>query len=196
MLKPLLALLISATPAAIAVAQPATTPSAPQNWTLANGSQGCMVHASGRQGTVLSISAMPGEEALLFIVQNHALAELSDGQQYPIEVEFDDKGEWQIAALAQQNLDRDGPGLIFAVRPGRPDGANFIKEFSSASGMSIGHEGQAIDSVSLTGGTQAMTQLATCMSEKWAGAAGSSEQGMGGPEEPIEGAEGEEAVPI
>lgn len=195
MLKPLLALLISATPAAVATAQSSTD--TPQRWTLANGAQGCMVHASTGQGTVLSISAMPGEEALLFIVQNRELGTLSDGEQYPIEVEFDDKGEWNIAALAQNNLDQDGPGIIFAVRPSRDDGANFIKEFSSASGMNIQREGSAIDRVPLSGGNAAMTKLATCLSEKWARAAASDEhQGQGGPEEPIEGAEGEQAVPI
>ena len=197
MLKPLLALLISATPAAVAIAQ---NNNAEGRWTVANGSQGCMVHASSNRGTVLSISAMPGEEALLFVVQNAALAGLADGEHYPIEIEFDDKGEWQIAALAQANLDADGPGLIFAVRPGRDDGANFIKEFSSAAGMAFGRDGATIDSVPLAGGNEAMGQLGSCLSEKWAGAVGSTYQGQGGPieeEPPLEGAQpGEEAVPL
>ena len=198
MLKPLLALLVSAAPLAAAAAQTPST--SPDRWRLADSASACMVHASSSRGTVLSISAMPGEEALLFIVQNAALAGLADGQQVPIMVEFDDKGEWQIGALAQAHLDADGPGIIFAVRPGRENGANFIKEFSTASGMAIGREGAMIDNVPLAGGNEAMATLGTCLSRKWASAAGSASQGQGGPieeEPPLEGAKpGEEAVPL
>ena len=197
MLKPLLALLVSAAPAAAAFAQ--AEPVARQRWTLADSAQACMVHASSDGGTVLSISAMPGEESLLFIVQNPALANLGDGEQVPIMIEFDDQGEWRIGALAQAHLDSDGPGVIFAVRPGRADGANFIKEFSTASGMSFGREDGTIDNVPLAGGNDAMANLGACLSEKWAGIAGAVHEGQGGPieEEPLEGTKpGEEAVPL
>ena len=51
----------------------------------------------------------------------------------------------------------------------------------------------------LAGGNAAMGRLGTCLSEKWASAAPSTNQGQGGPieEEPLDGAEpDEEAVPI
>lgn len=189
MLKPILASLFLAASATAVAQAPATA-----QWALANTADGCMVHASAGQGTVLSISGMPGEEALLFVIQNHQLAGLSDGQQYGIEVEFDDLGEWQIPALAQMRIDSDGPGLIFAIRPGRADGANFIKEFSSASGMRIGREEARLDSLAIGGGNGAMSALATCLSEKWAGAAGAG--GQGGPLIEVEEEEAETPIPL
>lgn len=175
MMKSLLALaLISSTPFA-ASAQ------GPGQWTLANQASGCMVHASTNAGTVLSITATPGEDALLFVVQNRRFAELQDGEQYAIDVEFDQMGEWKIDALAQRELDRDGPGVIFAVRPGRPDGQNFIKEFAGAKGMRIGREGARLDTLSLDGGNGAMSSLAECLGQKWSG--GATYEGQGGPTE-------------
>ncbi|HWH16839.1 MAG TPA: hypothetical protein VNT77_00650 [Allosphingosinicella sp.] len=188
MLKPVFAFLLLATSPIAATAQNTSL----GQWKLANASDGCMVHATSRKGTVLSISAMPGEDSLLFVVQSRQLSSLRDGERYGIEVEFDDMGEWQIAALAQTSLDSDGPGLIFAVRPGREDGANFLKEFASASGMQIGHDGAALDTLPLSGGTGAMSALATCLSQKWPARSGA--QGQGGPL--IEVADGEEAVPL
>jgi hypothetical protein len=176
MLKSLLALgLLTATPVGAAA-----------QWTLANGNEGCMVHSSSARGTVLSITATPGEDALLFVIQNRQLAGLEDGQQYAIDVEFDNLGEWQIEALAQAELDRDGPGVIFAVRPGRTDGKNFISEFAGASGMRIGRGGARLDTVSLAGGNGAMSSLARCLGQQWSG--GRSYEGQGGP---IEGEETE-----
>lgn len=188
MLKPVFAFLLLATSPIAATAQNASL----GQWKLANASDGCMVHANSGKGTVLSISAMPGEDSLLFVVQNRRLGALTDGQQYGIEVEFDDMGEWQIAALAQTSLDSDGPGLIFAVRPGREDGANFLKEFASARGMQIAHEGAALDTLPLSGGNGAMSALATCLSQKWPAKPGW--QGQGGPLEEAE--DSEEAVPL
>lgn len=195
----LAAVLLASAPIAAAsgpAAEPpvATPVAAPSSWTLANGTEGCMVHAASGRGTVLSITAMPGEDSLLFVIQNHALAGLEDGQPYPIAVEFDDLGEWEIEALAQANLDSDGPGLIFAVRPGRPDGANFLKEFAAASGMHVGRAGTKLDSVSLTGGNTAMSALGQCLGQKYSGAP--AHQGQGGPLEEVEEGEKSDAIPI
>ncbi len=183
MLKPLFALLVLAAPAAMSSAQtdrtPDRTPARTPGWTLANGAEGCLVHASSPHGTVLSISGTPGEDAIMFVIQNHQFASLDDGGQYGIEVEFDDLGEWEIPGVAQNHLDADGPGLIFAVKPGQSEGANFITEFAGADGMRIGRDGTALDSVPLGGGRGAMASLATCLSQKWPG--GSGAQGQGGP---------------
>lgn len=172
MLKPLLASLLLAAPAAAAIAQ--TAPATPAGqWQLASGNEGCMVHAASGQGTVLSIAASPDEQALLFIVQNQKLGALEDGSQTPVEVEFDNMGEWQIDAVAQKDLDHDGPGVIFAVRPGQEDGANFIKEFAGASGMHVGREGVKMDTLPLSGSRPAMAQMAQCMGKLWSNASGS-----------------------
>jgi len=182
MFKPLFAFLLLATPSVGAVSQsPASQNGAPQSipagqWRLASSSHNCMVHAASGKGTVLSIAASPDEQALLFIVQNTKLGALQDGQQYPVEVEFDQMGEWQIDAVAQRELDQDGPGVIFAVRPGREDGANFIKEFAGASGMHIGRDGVKMDSLPLQGSRPVMAQMAQCLGTLWSNASGTKEE--------------------
>jgi hypothetical protein len=198
MVKPLLALTLFTT---ALTAAPAAANQATGEWTVAGSEEVCMIHQATLQGTTMSVTAMPGEEAFLFVIQNESLASLADGQPYPIAVEFDDKGPWQIEAIAQHELDRDGPGLIFAVRPGRDDGKNFIAEFTSASAMEIGREGAILDNLSLSNGRAAMTGLATCLGNIWAGgsaaAPGQDATGQGGPLiEVDEGAEGEQPVPL
>lgn len=182
MLKPLFAFLLLATPSVAAVSQSTTVsqaqaPTIPAGqWRLASGSDDCMVHAASERGTILSIAASPDEQALLFIVQNKQLGGLDDGGQYPVEVEFDDMGEWKIDAVAQKDLDRDGPGVIFAVRPGREDGANFIKEFAGANGMHIGRSGVKMDSLPLQGSRPVMAQMAQCLGKLWSKASGSTQE--------------------
>jgi len=175
MLKPLVAFLLLTTPPVAAVSQSAQPIPAGQ-WRLASGTEGCMVHAASGHGTTLSIAASPDEQALLFIVQNQKLSTLDDGGQYPVEVEFDQMGEWEIDAVAQRELDRDGPGIIFAVRPSREDGANFIKEFAGASGMHIARDGVKMDSLPLSGSRPVMAQMAQCMGKLWSNASGADEE--------------------
>jgi len=173
MLKPLLASLLLTAATVPGVSQ-TTTPAG--HWRLASSGEGCMVHAASGQGTVLSIAASPEQGALLFIVQNRQLAALESGNQYEVEVEFDNMGAWQIDAVAQQELDRDGPGVIFAVRPGKEDGANFIKEFAAAQGMHIGRQGVKMDSLGLSGSRPAMAQMAQCMGKMMSNASETSEE--------------------
>lgn len=176
MLTRLLALTLLATPAvAGAVAQPSRAPAA----TVADDGSGCMVHAAADDSTALSITATPGEDALLFVIQNEQLGALSDGQAYAIDVEFDNLGPWTIEAVAQADLDEDGPGVVFAVRPGRSDGQTFIKEFASAHAMRIGREGARLDTLAVGGGEGAMASLAQCLGQKWSGSP--DDEGQGGP---------------
>lgn len=170
MRKPLLACLMTAAmPFGTAAAETpaASTPiaAAPaRDWQLANSGDGCMVHSASAQGTVLSITAMPEEDALLFVLQNQGWQTLDDGGQYAINLEFDEMGPWEIPAVAQTEIDRDGPGLIFVVRPGREDGARFMTEFAAAHGMQVGHDGAMLDSLALGGSNLAMASMAQCMS--------------------------------
>lgn len=194
MLKPLFAVLLLAAPSVAAISQSSepsgatssgarsavavrgAAPAIPAGqWRLASGTDNCMVHAASGHGTVLSIAASPDEQALLFIVQNRALGTLEDGGQYPVEVEFDDMGEWKIDAVAQSELDDDGPGVIFAVRPGREDGASFIKEFALASGMHFGRGGVKMDSLPLEGAKPVMAQMAQCLGKMWSNVSASEE---------------------
>lgn len=170
MLKPLLALSALALPAATLTAQ--QTPAAqPAQWTLAGGEQGCAVHASSPQGTVVSILAGAGQENLVFLVQNPSWSSLRDGQRYEIAVEFDEGGPWQMQAVAKTEIDEDGPGLMFVVPASDKRGLDFLAEFVKAGGMQIESEGRSLTSLPLGSGQSAMTALARCMS-----------QGLGGQE--------------
>lgn len=165
MLKPLLALSVLVAPVAAATSQ---TPAPAARWTVAGGEQGCAVHASSPQGTVVSILAGPGQDGLLFLIQNPTWSTLKDGGQYDIAVEFDDSGPWQMKAVARTEIDSDGPGLMFSVPPGQKQGSDFITEFVGASGMQIQGDGQRLGSLALGSGRSAMTALAQCMGKVFA----------------------------
>jgi len=168
MLKPMFAfLLLSAAPVAAAQA-PVTDAAAPaRQWALTAGDDGCMAYAGTPAGTTVSISATQAQGALLFVVQNQQWQSLEDGQRYPLSVEFDEMGAWQIEAVAQRDIDTDGPGLIFVVRPAREDGARFMHEFSEASSLQVGHDGEMLDRVSLIGSQGAMAGMARCVGQMW-----------------------------
>nr|WP_295372709.1 hypothetical protein [uncultured Sphingosinicella sp.] len=170
MLKPLIALSALTLPIAAATSQ-SPAPAAPNRaaqWTVAGGEQGCAVHASSPQGTVVSILAGPGQEGLLFLIQNRSWSTLKDGGQYEIAVEFDQEGPWQMKAVAKTQIDQDGPGLMFAVPPGQKQGSDFITEFVQAAGMNISGEGQRLGTLPLGSGRSAMTALAQCMGQTFA----------------------------
>jgi hypothetical protein len=167
-LKPVFAFLaLSAAP--VAVAQAPVAPGGEghpaREWQLAAGDNGCMVHAGSSSGTVLSITASPARDSLIFIVQNRGWQTLSDGQSYPLDLEFDQMGAWKIDATAQAELDQDGPGLVFVVRPGREDGARFLREFAGAGNLRVGHQGEMLDSMPLGGSRTAMASMARCMGQ-------------------------------
>ncbi len=165
MLKPLLAVAFLTAPIAAATSQ---SPAPAARWTVAGGEQGCAVHTSAPQGTVVSILAGPGQEGLLFLVQNPSWSTLKDGGQYDIAVEFDQEGPWEMKAVAKTEIDDDGPGLMFSVPPGQKQGADFITEFVGASGMHIRGNGQRLGSLPLGSGRSAMTALAQCMGKIFA----------------------------
>ena len=176
MLKPLLAVSLLALPFAAA---PAQAPSA--QWTVAGGEQGCAVHTPSGDGMVVSILAGPGQEALLFLIQNRAWSSLKDGGSYDIAVEFDDAGPWQLKAVAKTEIDQDGPGLMFAVPPGQKSGSDFITEFVQAAGMKIDGQGQRMGSLQIGSGRSAMTALAQCIGRVFARQPATEEpKGIGG----------------
>lgn len=175
MLKPLLAVSLLALPFAAA---PAQTPTA--QWTVAGGEQGCAVHTPSGEGMVVSILAGPGQESLLFLIQNRSWSSLRDGGSYDIAVEFDDEGPWQLKAIAKTEIDQDGPGLMFAVPPGQKSGSDFITEFVQAAGMKVEGQGQRLGSLSIGSGRSAMTALAQCIGRVFANQPAEQPKGLGG----------------
>jgi hypothetical protein len=178
MLKAFAAFVLLAAPAAISTAQ---SPTPIAQWTLAGGQQGCAVHASSPQGTVVSIIAGAEQSNLMFLVQNRGWSSLKDGQRYQIAVEFDEEGPWQLQAVARTEIDQDGPGLIFAVPPGDERGLKFITEFVGAGGMQLSREGGGNTAIPLGSGQSAMTALAQCLGQVHGGEQPNvTEAGFGG----------------
>jgi hypothetical protein len=166
MLRPFLALtLISALPAATATAQ-----SSGQDlgrWNMSANEQGCMVYAHSARGTVFSVWGRAGQQSLGFLVQNKEWSSLQDGGVYDLRVTFDNRGGWPVQAIAQREIDRDGPGLLFTVEPGVAEGANFMNEFADAKAMRISREGAQVDSLSLEDSEKAMAALGHCLRVVW-----------------------------
>jgi hypothetical protein len=137
---------------------------APQGWTVASSDDGCLLHTEQRAGTVLSVMALPEQEGIGFLLQNPKWTGLEDGQVYPLSIRFDDGTEWPVPALARTEIDGDGPGLFFAVRPGREEGGrDFIDDFSRARGMRIANDGVAYGNLRLTDSRAATLALAQCL---------------------------------
>ena len=164
MMKPLLAVLASAALPAAALSQ-ATASDA---WTVSGSEEGCIAHSTLPQGTVVSLLAGNGQENLVFLIQNRSWSSLRDGSPHKLAVQLDGS-EYEFDAIARTELDSDGPGLLFSVPPGERQGAKFLAEFASASGMNVGEQGRQLAQLRLTGGNTAMAALAKCMAGMWGG---------------------------
>jgi hypothetical protein len=166
MLKSVLALIAAA---ALPAAASSQTPSETGGWDISRSGGACMATSASPEGTVVSILAAPTDNAFVFLVQNPAWQTLEDGNQYPLAVEFDEMGPWQVEASAREEIDSDGPGLAFFVAPGRPDGNGFIQELVNATSMEIATGGETVTQVSIDGSQEAMEGLASCLASSWAG---------------------------
>lgn len=148
---------------ASAAAAPAL-PQAPQGWNLASSGDGCIVHTTERAGTMLSVFALPDQDGIGFLLQNRKWTGLRDGRVYPLSIRFDAGGEWPIPALARTEIDEDGPGLFFAVRPGsEQSGRDFIAEFAAARGMNVANDGVGVGNLDLPHVRAATVALAQCL---------------------------------
>ncbi|MDT9599447.1 hypothetical protein [Sphingosinicella rhizophila] len=144
-------------------------------WGLAGFPGGCMVHATSPQGTVLSIWGFAGQENLGILVQNRQWHALREGERHNLKVAFDRNHSWPVRATARRDIDADGPGLFFTVKPGsRSDQAGFFEAFAAARGMDISREGRRVDRLPLAGSREAMFALANCMGALWQGMAAAS----------------------
>lgn len=142
----------------------ATPVQAPQGWNLASSADGCIVHTTERAGTILSVFALPEQDGIGFLLQNGKWGELRDGQVYALSIRFDDGSEWPIPALARTEIDEDGPGLFFAIRPGHEAGGrDFIADFAGARAMRIASDGTDVGSVRLPDARGATVALANCL---------------------------------
>jgi len=172
MMKPLLACLALAALPAAALAQ---SPSSGE-WTVSGNAEGCIAHTTLPQGTVVSVLAGPGQESLLFLIQNRDWSSLEEGSRHKVAVQLDGRNPWQFEAVAKTELDSDGPGLLFTIAPGESEGAKFISELAGAAGMNVGQDGTQVEAVRLSGGGAAIASLAQCISRMWGGTGASPGQ--------------------
>ena len=167
MFKPLLALLATA---GLGAAAPAQAPSTGR-WVLEVAPTGCIVHTASASGTVVSILGIAGQDSLSFVIQNKEWNSLPDGERYDVQISFDGSQAFPMKAMARQNIDRDGPGITFAVSPSEASGgATFLERFAAADGMHIARDGRRLETVALADSQVALQGLARCLSQIWAGA--------------------------
>ncbi|HEX8216323.1 MAG TPA: hypothetical protein VF577_02555 [Allosphingosinicella sp.] len=137
---------------------------APAGWNLASSEQGCIVHTTERAGIMLSVFALPEQDGIGFLLQNRKWSDLSDGRVYPLGIRFDDGVEWPVPALARTEIDEDGPGLFFAIRPGTEKGGrDFLGEFAASRGMRVANGGVGVGNLRLPNARGATVALADCL---------------------------------
>lgn len=164
MLSSLIALSLLQASAGAVPAPERVAAEAPTGWNLASSEDGCIVHTTERAGIVLSVFALPEQDGIGFLLQNRKWSELSDGQVYPLGIRFDDGREWPVPALARTEIDEDGPGLFFAIRPGtEAGGGDFLGEFAGARGMRVTNEGVGVGNLRLPDARAATLALANCL---------------------------------
>ena len=164
MFRSLIAFTLLAAPAVVATAQTETR----SRWGLTGFSGGCMIHAASPQGTVLSIWGFAGQDKLGFLVQNKKWGSLQEGERHDLRVAFDRDHAWPVQATARRDIDADGPGLFFTVKPGsQSEQAGFVEAFASAKDMNITKAGRNVDRLPLAGSHEAMAALAGCMGNMW-----------------------------
>ena len=136
-----------------------------REWQVAGTEEGCVAHTAYSGGTVVTMFALAGQEGIGFLLQNRQWTDLEDGAAYPLEIRFENGSLWEIPAVARLEIDQDGPGLFFAVRPGSGEsGRDFMSEFAGGRGMHIGHNGIALESLQLSGTHGATVAIAQCLS--------------------------------
>jgi hypothetical protein len=161
MFRRLIVALCLAAPSAAALAQTADP------WDLAAMPNGCMVQATSPRGTMLSIWGFAGEAKLGFLLQNRGWNGMQDGRSYDLSVDFAGEQRRLVQATGREHIDSDGPGFFFTVEPGQSEGSGFLRNFTSAKGMTISREGRDVDTLPLAGSRGAMSAFAKCLSEHW-----------------------------
>lgn len=136
-------------------------------WQVGSPATGCIVHAAYDGGTVLSVFAIPERAGIGFLLQNRQWSDLKEGGVYRLRIRFAGGGDWTVPAVARLKIDRDGPGLFFAMPAGAlEDGRDFVADFAAASGMRIETGGATVERLALTGSHDATVALARCMRDQ------------------------------
>ena len=171
MFRHFIAALLLAAPAGAALAQAENT----GDWVVGAMPNGCMMQAVSPEGTMLSVWGIAGDDKLGFLLQNKGWNALREGASYDLKLDFLGVSSLPVEATARREIDSDGPGFYFQLQPGASSGKAFMDAFSTAPGMRISQEGKSVDTLSLAGSKGAMTAMARCLSEQWAGAEGGGE---------------------
>ncbi len=173
MFRRMMAALLLAAPSAAVMGQGEQS----GDWAIAQMPNGCMVEATSPQGTMLTVWGFAGQPKLAFLLQNKGWAALQDGRSYRLSLDFvGSPTAMPVEATARQNIDSDGPGLLFTVEPGGDGAKSFLSAFTSAEGMRINQDGRSVDTLPLAGSRRAMTALAQCLAARWSSASAQSEQ--------------------
>lgn len=123
-------------------------------------SNGCYAVASWNGGTVLRIGLNPTEDNFYMLIGNDKWTSLKPEQDYEIEIRFDSKPPWDVAAQGLQF--NPGETVYLHAQSTKFD---FIEEFMRQSNMKISYQGKEIDTLKLTGSSRAFKAVIACQEE-------------------------------
>ena len=121
---------------------------------------GCYTVASWNGGTILRIGLNPQEDNFYMLVGNEKWTSLNDGENYEIEIKFDNKPTWEVSATGLQF----NPGEVVYLHA-ESTKFDFIEEFMRQSAMKISYQGKEIDTLKLTGSSRAFKEVFACQED-------------------------------
>jgi len=119
--------------------------------------QGCFASATWKSGTFLRIGLNPEVDNFYLLIGNEKWSTLRAGQEYDIQIRFDNRAPWDVSANGFQF--NDG-GTVYLHAASTKD--EFIKEFMRLSRMKISFQGKDIDTLRLTGSSRAFKEVLAC----------------------------------
>ena len=121
---------------------------------------GCYAVASWNGGTVMRIGLNPQEDNFYMLIGNDKWTSLKPDQDYEIQIKFDNKAPWDVAAQGLQF--NPGETVYLHAESTKFD---FIEEFMRLSNMKISYQGKEIDTLKLTGSSRAFKAVIACQEE-------------------------------
>jgi len=118
---------------------------------------GCFTSANWESGTFLRLGFHPQNDNFYMLIGNDKWTSLHPGQDYEIQIKFDRKAPWDVAATGFQ-FD-DGETVYLHAQSTK---FAFIEEFMRHNKMKIFYQGKEIDQLRLNGSSRAFKEVITC----------------------------------
>lgn len=126
-----------------------------------DGTSGCFAYKTYPDGTVFRVGIDPWRpERYLFAFGNDQWQSLEYDQEYELEVQLTGQAKWTIGTTGRNPADG---WPVFLTH--RSSGNKFVDDFMRGNAMNISYNGSRIASLSLSGTTNALSQIRACQAE-------------------------------